>query len=165
MIVGGTLLFGVAPKGQILGQEVSDKTRLAIAEMLQAIEPAGHIPIQEIKVSAGRSLLILKAIPDSNFKPYLFKGRAYQRLGPATFEMSQEVLSRLVLERPENENHWERRRADGWEIEDLKASEIIRVAKLGIDARRIPSDVTLDPEELLRGAVFSMNASFNRHCD
>jgi ATP-dependent DNA helicase RecG len=148
---GGNLFFGVNPEGKILGQEVSDKTRLAIAETIRAIEPGPQILLQEFEVSKNRRLLVLKAIPDSNLKPYLFRGRAYQRIGSATSAMPQEMLSRLVLERPENENHWEGRRAENWDFEELEQDEIIRVAKLGIDALRVPSDIDLDPIEILRG--------------
>ena len=148
---GGTILFGVNPDGGIRGQEVSDKTRLAVAETIRAIEPGGRIPIQEVEVADGRRLVVLKAIPDPNLKPYLYRGRAYQRIGSATSAMPQEVLSRLVLERPENEHHWEGRRAEGWTLDDLESDEIIRVAKLGIDALRVPSDIRLDPVEILRG--------------
>ncbi len=148
---GGTVLLGVNDDGEIIGQEVSDKTRLDIAAVIRAIEPAPIISSSEILVSGNRYMILLKASSCPNFKPYLYRGRAYQWLGPSTSVMGQEELARLVRERPENETLWERRRVQGLRIEDLEAKEIVRVAKLGIETGRVPSDISFEPEELLRG--------------
>ena len=142
---GGTVLLGVNDDGEIIGQEVSDKTRLDIAAVIRAIEPAPIISSSEILVSGNRYMILLKASSCPNFKPYLYRGRAYQWLGPSTSVMGQEELARLVRERPENETLWERRRAQGLRIEDLEAKEIVRVAKLGIETGRVPSYISFEP--------------------
>ena len=47
---GGTVLFGVADKGKIIGQEVSDKTKREIAEAIRFIEPFATIMVSYIGV-------------------------------------------------------------------------------------------------------------------
>ena len=47
---GGWLIFGVTPKLEILGQNVSDNTQREIAHEMTEIEPAISLPIEIIDV-------------------------------------------------------------------------------------------------------------------
>lgn len=42
---GGTVLFGVTDNGEIVGQEVSDKTKQEIAEAINRLEPTSAVCI------------------------------------------------------------------------------------------------------------------------
>lgn len=59
---GGQVLFGVTPKGDIVGQKVSDNTLRDVAATLQRFDPPA--PVSMARVTLGRSdheLLVLTA--------------------------------------------------------------------------------------------------------
>ena len=76
--VGGTLLFGVTDAGNIIGQEISDKTSCEIAGELDKIEPHANFIVERISVGSGKYVMALSVKPGKN-KPYSYDGRAYVR--------------------------------------------------------------------------------------
>lgn len=61
---GGRVLFGIAPQGQILGQEVSDKTLREVADQLRRFEPPATIAQTRIELGDGKQVLVLEAQED-----------------------------------------------------------------------------------------------------
>ena len=116
---GGVVLIGVRPTGEIDGQEVSDSTRRDLSAVLAQIQPVAPVAVEEIEVSKGKFVIALSANPDPNQRPYLFDGRAYQRTGSSTSPMLIDTLYRQARDRPENENLWEGRRAEGLTLDNL----------------------------------------------
>ena len=47
---GGTVLFGVTDKGEIKGQEISDKTRRDLVEAIRRIEPLALVHVSYISI-------------------------------------------------------------------------------------------------------------------
>lgn len=50
---GGTVLFGVADNGKIIGQEVSDKTKRDIAEAIGRLEPTATVQVSYVPLPDG----------------------------------------------------------------------------------------------------------------
>lgn len=73
---GGQVLFGVTPKGDIVGQKVSDNTLRDVAATLQRFDPPA--PVSMARVTLGRSdheLLVLTASPTDAPRVFTYDGR------------------------------------------------------------------------------------------
>jgi len=53
---GGRVFFGISPEGQIIGQQVSDKTQREVAAMLSRFEPAAPVEIHRMNLSNGQEV-------------------------------------------------------------------------------------------------------------
>ncbi|MFO7761088.1 MAG: ATP-binding protein [Desulfobia sp.] len=135
---GGKVFCGVPPEGHISGQTISDKTLREVADTLQKFEPQATINQTRLAVESGKEILILEAIPNPEFQPYVFDGRPYQRIGSTTSLMPQEVYQHLLNERVHNHRRWEKYPAEEYTVSDLDHEEILRTARSGIHAGRLP---------------------------
>lgn len=91
----GEIIFGVNDDGTICGIENVNQVRLDIENKINdSISPK---PEFEIMVDDFNKLLRL-LVHEGEYKPYLYKGKAYRRSDSATIEVDQEELKRLVLE-------------------------------------------------------------------
>ena len=80
---GGWLIFGVSPKLEILGQNVTDNTQREIAHEMTKMEPAISLPIEIIDVPERPGFSVI-AIHCESAKfgdaPYTYDGRAYYKV-------------------------------------------------------------------------------------
>jgi ATP-dependent DNA helicase RecG len=125
-------------------QSVSDATMQGVAQVIRRFEPPAPVEIEQVPLSSGQEILILRASDNVEAMPFTFDGRAYQRIGTTTSVMPQETYQRLLLERAHARQRWENL-PSRFEIEDLDASEIEHTRQGAIAAGR------LDP--LVSGAV------------
>ncbi|RME58006.1 MAG: transcriptional regulator [Caldilineae bacterium] len=146
---GGKVLFGVAPDGRITGQAVSDKTLREVADQLRRFEPPATIVQRRIGIGGNRDVLVLEALPDPEQRPYVFDGRPYQRVSSTTSVMPQQTYQRLLAERAGSRLRWENRPAEGYTLANLDTEEILRTARLGIAAGRLPESTGHDPADIL----------------
>jgi ATP-dependent DNA helicase RecG len=155
---GGQVFFGVTPEGKIPGQQVSDKTQQEVAAMLSRFEPAAPVQISRIPVANGLEVLMLEARPAPHLMPFVFEGKPYQRAGTTTSVMPQVNYHTLLLQRSHDHSRWENAVARNLQIEQLDRQEIVRTARLGIEAGRLPEGTArlstrniLDRLQLLSG--------------
>ncbi len=96
---GGRVIFGITPEeGKVVGQQVSDKTRKAIACELKKFEPPAPIEPEYIPLmDSDRELIVLRAAPARESRPFTFDGRAYHRVETTTWIMPQEMYEQLLL--------------------------------------------------------------------
>ena len=66
---GGYLFFGVKDDGSIVGQEISDKTRKSIGNMLSQFSPEVNVGIEYIEVSDTNKYVIAMFSHNNNLKP------------------------------------------------------------------------------------------------
>lgn len=85
---GGTVLIGVKDKGQIIGQDVTDSTRLEIANEIKKIEPTASIDISYVKADENKFVIVIHVYAGDH-APYIYDGRAFQRNESGTDRMSQ----------------------------------------------------------------------------
>lgn len=148
---GGRVLIGVTPEGRILGQTISDKTVREVAEIFPKFEPPASIIQVRVNVADQKEVLILEATPNSELRPYVFDGRAYQRIGSTTSTMPQTTYQRLLSERAHSNIRWENQVAGGCNNTALDYEEILRTVRLGIAAGRLPESTgTVIPDILGR---------------
>lgn len=147
---GGRVLFGVAPDGRVLGQQVSDRTVEEVAQEIQQIEPPVFPSIERVDLDDGRAVLVV-TVAQGQARPYAYRGQAYRRVGNTSPALSREEYNRMLLERLHGEQRWETEVAPGWGIADLDVAEITRTIDEAIRRGRADDPGTRDPAALLRG--------------
>lgn len=94
---GGHVLIGVKDDGQLIGQEVTDKTKCKIGNEIAKITPVPDIEITHVTLpNSNKAIIALHAKPENNKKPYLYNNRAYMRLEAITATMPREYYHHLL---------------------------------------------------------------------
>lgn len=123
---GGIVLYGVKDNGNVVGQEVSDSTKRAIAEAINRIEPFVSLEINYVRIpNSDKFVIIVNAEKQRFMRPFAYKGRAYLRIESTTTVMPQEQYNHLLMQRGGKY---------GWEAmvnPDLKISDLDENAILG----------------------------------
>lgn len=135
---GGTIIFGVTDKGQIVGQAVSDKTRKDIATELNKLEPYIKIPVKYIPIENDLHLIVFQ-VPADDKGPYLYDGRAFVRNQSTTIRMSREEF--MYLYNVNNPVIWESLMSNNCTFEDLDFDRIKEVMHEAVLEKRLPKSV------------------------
>lgn len=93
---GGHVLFGVTPEGEVVGQQVSDRTIEEVSAEIQRIDPPAFPEIGRVRV-AGELEVISVTVNHGSVRPYRHRGTAYRRVGNTTVTMSAEEYNRIAL--------------------------------------------------------------------
>lgn len=105
---GGLVVIGVPPNGEIVGQEVTDKTQQEIARTLDRFEPPAPVQTRVVALSGTqRSVVVLQAPCIADARPFTYDGRPHQRVGTTTSRMPQDRYESLLLERAHARRRWE----------------------------------------------------------
>jgi ATP-dependent DNA helicase RecG len=147
---GGTVVFGVSPKGALLGQEVSDTTLRQVAEHVGFLEPTAKVDIQRVAVGAGREALVLSVQGGSPHGPFAYDGRPYMRVASTTRRMPQAAYAQRLQERTVNATSWESLPAVEVGLEDLAVGEVRRVVAMARAAKRLVAPGERNVTNLLR---------------
>ena len=147
---GGLVVFGVTPKGDVVGQQVGDDTIEKVSAEIQRIEPRIFPSIKRVSVARGNEVIVVVAQPGPA-KPYVYKRIAYRRVGNTTLEMSAEEYNRVLFERMHAEQRWENQPATGWSLDDLDAAEIQKTVREAIRRGRLEDPRTRELADLLQG--------------
>ena len=158
---GGQVLFGVLPEGRMIGQQVSERTIEEIGAELMNIDPPAFPAIERIPVQEGLEVITV-SVGRGRAGPYMYRGKAYRRVGNSTIEMRAEEYRRMLFERIHNELRWENQHANGWSVDDLDAKEIRTTVEEAIRRGRLEDPGTRDPFELLRGLGLYRNGVLSR---
>ncbi|MBI3183152.1 MAG: putative DNA binding domain-containing protein [Myxococcales bacterium] len=145
---GGTVVFGAAPDGRIIGQTVAENTLHDVTAASRNIEPAPQVNISKIAVGGGRDILVLQAGAGTQ-QPYTFDGRGFLRVGNTTRRMKREEYERLLLSRLHARHRWENLPATGWTVADLDAEEIERTVVEAVAAKRLAAVPSEKPKAIL----------------
>lgn len=90
----GKVLFGVKDDGTVCGMENIEQACLDIENKINdSISPK---PNFELKIDESNKVIHL-VVFEGEYKPYLYKGKAYRRSDSATIEVDQAELKNLVL--------------------------------------------------------------------
>ena len=130
---GGTIIFGVKDNGQIVGQEVTDKTRKEIAVELNKIEPHVKIDVKYVKVSSNRQAIVMHVNPGEQ-APYSYDGRPYVRNQSTTTRMTKEDY--MYLHNKNNPALWESLTSSDCKLRDLDSKRIKEVIREAIFEQR-----------------------------
>lgn len=159
---GGVVLVGVTDAGEVVGQQVSDRTMQEVAELLRGLDPAGPVRVSRVPIRQACDVIALEAQPVPADIPYQFRNVVYQRVGPTTSPMPRTTVHQLVLDRSEATRRWETILAPNHTIADLDHEEIRRTVRLGIQAGRLPEDALLDIPDALERLALAENGQLKR---
>ncbi len=91
----GQIMFGIADDGTVIGVDDPDQKCLDIENKINdAISPK---PDYSLSINRRNNVITLD-VCEGQYKPYLYKGKAYRRSDTATIEVDQVELKRLTLE-------------------------------------------------------------------
>ena len=147
---GGHVLFGVTREGDVVGQQVSDRTMEEVSAEIQRIDPPVFPEIVRVRV-AGNLDVIAISVSQGSVRPYQYRGTAYRRVGNTTMTMSAGEYNRMLFERMHSEQRWENQPATGWTVEDLDVSEVRNTVAEAVRIGRLNEPGSREPEDLLRG--------------
>ena len=147
---GGHVLFGVTREGDVVGQQVSDRTMEEVSAEIRRIDPPAFPEIGRVRV-AGELEVIAVSVNQGSARPYQYRGDAYRRVGNTTVTMSAEEYNRMLFERMHSEQRWENQPATGWTVEDLDVAEVRNTVAEAVRIGRLNEPGTREPEDLLRG--------------
>jgi ATP-dependent DNA helicase RecG len=148
--LGGFVIFGVSDKGELIGQEVSDKTLEDIALELRRIEPPAFPEIESIPARDNKRAILIRVSGERG--TYTYDGRPYLRHGPTTQIMPRGEYERRLLERLHATHRWENRPVpNGITIKDLDEEEIRNTLRNAIHHGRMVETRNDDIESILTG--------------
>lgn len=147
---GGRVMFGITPKGSVVGQMVGTDTLEDIARELQAIDPPAFPSIDRVDIDTGRSVIVV-TVPPGSSRPYSVRGKAYRRVGATNLPLSRGEDNAMLLERVHGDRRWENEEASGWTLADLDHEQIALTVDEAVRRGRIDEPGTRKPEPLLRG--------------
>ncbi|MBI1849629.1 MAG: ATP-binding protein [Planctomycetes bacterium] len=152
---GGTVLFGVSPRGELVGQQVADSTLREIAQAMEGFEPSLQPTVKRMAVGGGKDAIAISVQGQTGTVPFTFDGRAYTRVQSTTRRMPQETYEQLLLERAHSKRRWENQEAENTSIRDIDRSEVFRM----IDFARAEPVVWVSRSPVTR-AAFSIASAF-----
>ena len=147
---GGQVLFGVTPDGEVVGQQVSERTIEELSAELRQIDPPAFPTVERVPVGGGRDVIVVSTAQGAS-RPYTYRGSAYRRVGNTTVAMSADEYNRMLFERMHSEQRWENQTAAGWSVFDLDLAEIRRTVEEAVRRGRLEEPFGRDPFDLLRG--------------
>ena len=147
---GGTVIFGVADNGSIIGQDVADSTKRNIAEHIAELEPSYDVEVSYISLpTSDKQIIALNVESAMDKRPFTYKGRPYMRLESTTVTMPQMRYDELLSNRDIYRSRWETIINEELTIEDLDENEILKTVRLGIESGRLPENTGTDITEIL----------------
>lgn len=158
---GGRIIFGVDPKGRVVGQTVTDKTVEDVSHELRQIDPPAFPSIERISAGANNEAIVV-TVEKGARRPYSLRGKAYRRVGASNQEMDRDEYNRLLLEQLHGVSRWENQTADGWTVKDLDETEIVRTLEEAIRRGRTEDPGTRDPQDILRGLKLAKDGALFR---
>ncbi len=147
---GGKVLFGVRPDGDVVGQQVGDRTIEELSAEFQQINPPAFPTVERVRLDSGRDVIVV-TVDQGTTRPYTYRGSAYLRVGNTTVAMSAAEYNRILFERMHSERRWENQLATGWSIDDLDVAEIRHTVSEAVQRRQLGDPLSQEPDDLLRG--------------
>ena len=150
---GGWLFFGITPKLEVVGQDVTDSTQREIAHEITKIEPAVNLPIEIIDIPEHPERGVIGIHCDAakfGNAPYTYDGRAYYKVESTTKLMPRSMFEERLRRSNPDRFAWESQTPDYLHYEDLDENRIKGAVSYGIDKGRMPaSAMTETPWALL----------------
>ena len=138
---GGTLLVGVADNGIIKGLMLGKET---LRDWTNRIAQATHIhPHQIDRISQEGKTVVVVQVTESAIKPVPCRGRYFKRIGKSNRQMSDDDLTRAVLEKVGMT--WDQVVEPRVKFTDLDPEQLRRFRKLcNLKGRRVIPDTEAD---------------------
>ena len=144
---GGWLFFGITPKLEVLGQNVTDSTQREIAHEMTKIEPAISLPIQIIDIPERPGFSVIGIHSDAakfGDAPYTYDGRPYYKVESTTVLMPRSMFEERLRRSNPSRFAWESQTPDNLLIEDLDESRIKGAVAYGVEKGRMPASAVTE---------------------
>lgn len=144
---GGWLFFGITPKLEVLGQNVTDSTQREIAHEMTKIEPAISLPIQIIDIPERPGFSVIGIHSDAakfGDAPYTYDGRPYYKVESTTVLMPRSMFEERLRRSNPSRFAWESQTPDNLLIEDLDESRIKGAIAYGVEKGRMPASAVTE---------------------
>lgn len=133
----GQLYFGVRPDGEVIGQEVSEKTLRQVSQAIgNHIRPVIHPLVEELEDGDGHTYIHIAF--SGQEQPYSCDGRYRIRVADEDLIMSGDQLGRMYLERAAKLRPWDEW-PSGRHIEDVDEAALWDFVERGRQNGRILS--------------------------
>ena len=139
---GGWLFFGITPKLEVLGQNVTDSTQREIAHEMTQIEPAISLPIEMVEIPDRPGCSVIGIHCDAakfGDAPYTYDGRAYYKVESTTVLMPRSMFEERLRRSNPSRFAWESQTPDNLRYEDLDEGRIKGAVSYGVDRGRMPA--------------------------
>ena len=146
---GGWLFFGITPKLEILGQNVTDNTQQEIAHEMTKIEPAISLPIEIIDIPEREGFCVIGVHCDAarfGDAPYTYDGRAYYKVESTTVQMPRSMFEERLRRSNPSRFAWESQTPDNLHLDD-------QFLKLHIFADLTPNHLQLPHRQTYMGDI------------
>ncbi len=148
--LGGVVVFGASDKGELIGQQVSNKTLEDLAIELGRIEPPVFPEIEAITIEEDKKVILVHVNGEKG--TYTYDGRPYLRHGSTTQIMPRGEYEGRLLERLHAIHRWENQPVpEGITIRDLDEEEIHNTLANAIQKGRMDEPPRADTESILLG--------------
>ena len=144
---GGWLFFGVTPKLEVLGQNVTDSTQREIAHEMTKIEPAISLPIEIIDVPERPGFSVIGIHCDAakfGEAPYTYDGRAYYKVESTTILMPRSMFEERLRRSNPSRFAWESQTSENLKLEDLNEDRIRGAVVYGVEKGRMPASAVAE---------------------
>ena len=142
----GELFFGVGNDGEVVGQEVSEKTLRDVSRAMgNRIEPRVYPQIERLETPDGKAYI---RVSFSGFEtPYACDGRYRIRAADEDLPMSRAMLRQMMEEADDRLHPWDAR-SSGKGVGAVDEETLRAYVERGVEANRIPFGYT-NPGEVL----------------
>lgn len=144
---GGWLFFGITPKLEVLGQNVTDNTQREIAHGISKIEPAIRLPLEIIEVLDRPGFFVIGLHCDAakyGDAPYTYDGRAYYKVESTTVQMPRSLFEERLRRSNPSRFAWESQTPDNLHIEDIDEVRVRNAITYGINKGRMPASSAIE---------------------
>ena len=123
---GGRIVVGANNKGNIIGLKNKSPSKQVEDMLKAAILPAAMWTVT-LEKDEGRKLLIID-VPKGMSKPYLLNGTIWFREGALNRPATPDDITKIIKDRIQADERWERRPALGITVDDIDLNEVLRAA-------------------------------------
>ena len=99
---GGQVLFGVTAEGDVVGQQVSERTMEEVSAEIRRIDLLAFPAVERIHVAGDLEVVAVRVSQGAAW-PYQYRGTAYRRFGNTTVTMSADEYNQMLFERMHSE--------------------------------------------------------------
>jgi len=139
---GGWLFFGITPKLEILGQNVTDNTQREVAHEITKIEPSISLPLEIVEVPNRKGYYVIGIHAEAakfGDAPYTYDGRAFYKVESTTILMPRAMFEERLRRSNPSRFAWESQTPDTLHFEDLDEGRVRGAVMYGVEKGRMPA--------------------------
>ena len=139
----GEVYFGIKSNGEVIGQDVNEKTLRDISQKISSnIEPKIFPKIQEKKIE-GKDCILIEF--EGKDVPYFAYGRTYMRVADEDKPLSAKELEKLIISKNKDNLRWDSEICEEAKIQDIDENRLVWFLKL---AEKEPTNIKDDLKKL-----------------